>query len=336
MIRIYKCLPSHSFVLGSCELQSIRDEDRYIIMKWRNDQIDILRQKNPLAAELQDKYFKQVVSELFEIEKPNQLLFSFFRDGNLIGYGGFVHIDWDSRNAEISFITETSRNLEVNTFKNDWKDYLRLLKTINQLFIGFVKIYTYAYDLRPYLYPALIESGFKEEARLRSHVRVNDNFRDVLIHSFFTDTLCFRIASHNDCRMYFDWANDQMVRDNSFNTQKIIWNEHVQWFEKKIRTNESLLLVALYEQIPAGQIRLDKLADGIWEIDFSVSKNHRGMGLGTMILVHAFKASKIIWPDFKKLVGKVRPLNYSSIRSFEKAEFKKIDIGEYITFEKCV
>jgi hypothetical protein len=104
-MRNYRCLTQQEFAKGELKLVPIRDEDKYSIMKWRNEQIAILRQKSPLTKENQEKYFKEVVEKLFETDQPSQLLFSFLEKGNLIGYGGLVHIDWENKNAEISFLT---------------------------------------------------------------------------------------------------------------------------------------------------------------------------------------------------------------------------------------
>ena len=78
MSRTYKCLPQTEFTYKESKLLAIRDQDKDLIMKWRNEQINILRQKDPLTNEKQKEYFKNVVEKLFEQETPNQLLFSFF------------------------------------------------------------------------------------------------------------------------------------------------------------------------------------------------------------------------------------------------------------------
>ena len=67
-----------------------------------------LRQDKPLTEEDQEAYFLNVVAKLFEQERPNQLLFSFLDGDKCIGYGGLVHINWIDKNAEISFIMNTS------------------------------------------------------------------------------------------------------------------------------------------------------------------------------------------------------------------------------------
>jgi hypothetical protein len=88
MNRAYKILKKTTFQNGIYSLVPIREEDKYIIMQWRNEQIDILRQKQVLTKEEQEQYFSATIANLFEQEKPTQLLFSFLENNILIGYGG--------------------------------------------------------------------------------------------------------------------------------------------------------------------------------------------------------------------------------------------------------
>src|SRR5688500_1316960 len=101
MQRNYKCLLQSEFSDDEYKLVAIRDDDRYEIMKCRNEQINVLRQKEPLITEMQENYFRPTVNRLFLEETPPQLLFSLLHNEDLIGYGGLVHIDWESRNGEI-------------------------------------------------------------------------------------------------------------------------------------------------------------------------------------------------------------------------------------------
>ena len=122
-------------------------------MTWRNEQIYHLRQPTPLTPELQEIYFNQIVAPLFEQDQPNQILFSYLKNDKCIGYGGLVHINWIERTAEVSFIMETS--LERDEFDLHWSTYLYLLKKIAFEELKLRSLHTYAYDLRPFLYPTL-------------------------------------------------------------------------------------------------------------------------------------------------------------------------------------
>lgn len=181
MERTYKCIRQHTFSHDRFSLSPIRDEDKYAILQIRNEQMYHLRQSRPLTEADQERYFREVVDQLFHVEQPPQLLFSFFDDAEFVGYGGLVHIDWINRNAEISFVMKTE--LEETRFETYWCAYLNLLEEIAFRGAGLHKIFTYAYDIRPHLYPALEKSGFQREAILKDHCFFDGAFRDVVIHS---------------------------------------------------------------------------------------------------------------------------------------------------------
>jgi len=176
----YKVLQKKFFTDGTFSIVPIRFEDRMLIMKWRNEQIYHLRQRQPLTVADQDAYFANVVAKLFEEEQPNQLLFSFLEDEVCIGYGGLVHVNWLDKNAEISFIMNT--DLEAERFHEIWSAYLGLLEQVAFEELKLHKIYTYAFDLRPYLYEVFLNAGYHEEARLKEHCFFENKFLDVLIH----------------------------------------------------------------------------------------------------------------------------------------------------------
>lgn len=179
----YRCLSQQVFEIGRFSIIPIRFEDRHEIMRWRNEQIYHLRQSKPLTVQDQEDYFSKVVLKLYDKEFPEQILFSFFEDSNFIGYGGLVHINWVDKNAEISFIIDTS--IESTRFYELWTVYLKLIEKVSFLDLKFHKIYTYAFDIRPNLYSPLVNSGYHEEARLVEHCFYNCKYLDVVIHSKF-------------------------------------------------------------------------------------------------------------------------------------------------------
>jgi RimJ/RimL family protein N-acetyltransferase len=178
---MYKCLTSQNYTDGTYTLVPIRNCDRYKIMQWRNEQIYHLRQKDLLTAAQQDFYFDITIAADFEKEKPLQILFSFLKGEECIGYGGLVHINWKDKYAEISFIINTA--LEKEYFEHCWTTYLLLIEQVAFNDIGLHKIFTYAFDLRPRLYTAVEAAGFTAEARLKEHCFFDEKFIDVVIHS---------------------------------------------------------------------------------------------------------------------------------------------------------
>ncbi len=185
--RNYKCLKKNVFSKDNYLLVPLRDEDKYAILEWRNAQIDILRQKEILTKEQQETYFNTIITPLFEQEKPNQILWSFLENGKLIGYGGLVHIDWEAKHAEISFLLCNQRNSDIAQFKKDWSVYLNLVISIAFSELNFQKAHTYAYDIRPYYFDIMYDQGFLKEGHLKRHIKIGEKLVDVLILSKFND-----------------------------------------------------------------------------------------------------------------------------------------------------
>ena len=180
-MQSYKVLNKQVFKLGIYSIVPIRFGDRIDIMNWRNEQIYHLRQAIPLTLEKQDDYFNTVISNLFKLDQPSQILFSYLKNNKCIGYGGLVHINWIDKNAEISFIMDTE--LESDFFKFHWSKFLKMIESIAFKELNFKKVYTYAFDLRPNLYEVLLDSGYFKDAVLKQHCFFNDKYLDVVIHS---------------------------------------------------------------------------------------------------------------------------------------------------------
>lgn len=182
----YKILKKQVFSSGEYSIVPIRSEDRYDIMKWRNEQMYHLRQNKPLTKEQQDVYFDSIISNLFEQNQPSQILFSFLEEEKCIGYGGLVHINWVDKNAEISFIINT--DLEKMEFNKHWDIYLELIEELAFKELNLHKLHTYAFDLRPKIYEVLENANFKKEAVLKEHSFFDNKYIDVIIHSKFNQS----------------------------------------------------------------------------------------------------------------------------------------------------
>ena len=177
----YKCLQNEVYTDSVYALKAIRFDDKDKIRQWRNDQIDILRQKEILTSAQQDHYFSTQVFPLFFEENPKQVLFSFFENGVLIGYGGLVHINLSDKNAEISFLLYTKRN-SVSDYLELFGYYLVLIQKV-AVDLGLHKIFSYGYDLEKYRFEPLVKSNYHHEALLKDHVKIKGIFYDVKIYA---------------------------------------------------------------------------------------------------------------------------------------------------------
>lgn len=171
----YKSLNQNEFIIGDYKLVPIRYEDRYDIMKWRNEQMYHLRQSKILTIKDQDFYFDYEINKLFDQVNPNQILFSFLHNSICIGYGGLVHLDWEKKSGEISFLISTE--LESIFFEEFWNLFLQMIEVVAFKILNFNRIYTYAYDLRPKLYGCLEKAGYELDRTI-----VESNIK-IIIHS---------------------------------------------------------------------------------------------------------------------------------------------------------
>lgn len=319
-MRTYLPLYQQTYSFGNYKLIPIRHEDRHSIRQWRNDQIDILRQNEPLTEAQQDNYFNTVINQLFEQAQPSQLLFSFLENNKLIGYGGLVHINWEKKTAEISFLTPHERAINAEIFVSDWCNYLKQIKQIGDIDLNFNSLFTYAYNIRPLLYNALSQSGFKEKERIKNAVSIANKNYDVLIHEYIFQPISFKMADKADLMQYYTWANDQEVRENSYNQQAISLQDHSQWFETQIENTKNYFYLFLNNQQQAiGQVRISiKTNENI--IGVSVDYLHRGKGFSAKMIAmasHDFMAKN----KGQVIVAYIKTTNMASYQSFIKAGY---------------
>tara|TARA_B110000240_G_scaffold119248_1_gene133481 strand:- start:1968 stop:2996 length:1029 start_codon:yes stop_codon:yes gene_type:complete len=314
----YKALDVNIFTKNDYTLVPIRYEDRLNIMKWRNEQMYHLRQAEVLIEKSQEDYFKNTIAQLFNIEQPSQLLFSFLKHNELIGYGGLVHINWKKSRAEVSFIMNTE--LEEKAFDTNWSNYLTILKDIAFNSLNFNTLFTYAYNLRPQLYTTLERNQFILKETLKKKVEINNKKVDVLIHECKNpmQSLKVRKCVNKDIKLLYNWSNDKLVRSQSFNSNKITIKEHEKWFAEKVENEKSLILINEFENKPVGVVRFE-LETFNSLIGILIDKNCRGKGLSSYMLI---KSSEKYFETFSKpILAYIKESNIASLKTFKKAGF---------------
>jgi RimJ/RimL family protein N-acetyltransferase len=110
-----------------------------------------------------------------EQEEPSQILLALEEDGELIGYGGIVHINWPDLRGEVSFLTRPERSTGAQ-LREDWLAFLEMLTTIARESLGFHKLTTETYEIRSDLIQTLEQSGFELEGVLTAHHRIGSSW----------------------------------------------------------------------------------------------------------------------------------------------------------------
>ena len=95
--RKYSFLPSKKYCSNKYSLVPLRERDVESIRKWRNEQIDILRQNKPLTKDEQSKYYHQVIKKSFYEKKPKIILFSFLIKNACQNWLYYLYLDNFSR-----------------------------------------------------------------------------------------------------------------------------------------------------------------------------------------------------------------------------------------------
>jgi len=182
--RNYVILKKNVHICENYKLIPIRLEDAEIIRKWRNEQINVLRQEKPISNSEQIQYFKQTILPTFEKSKPELILFSFLEHSQIIGYGGFVNIDWDKKITEISFLVETDRTKNFSLYEADFSIFLEFLKKIACDELNFNELFTETYDIRHIHIGILEKNGFNVFKKNKNGKIINGKSFDILFHSY--------------------------------------------------------------------------------------------------------------------------------------------------------
>jgi RimJ/RimL family protein N-acetyltransferase len=145
--------------------------------------------------------------------------------------------------------------------------------------------------------------------------------------------LSFKNPTLNDLQLYFEWANDPEVRQQSYNSETINIDNHANWFKSVL--NDKLICLYIFENEKnekVGQVRIQKINNFEAIIGVSVGSTHRGKGYACEMLILAtdsfFKDDK----DFF-INAYIKETNISSKFSFEKAGFKFCDMISYENFK---
>lgn len=132
----------------------------------------------------------------------------------------------------------------------------------------------------------------------------------------------FRIAAEADCEQIWKWANHPNVRQVSFSTKEIPWEDHVNWFQsKRVDPKTKIWIAESEDRTQLGELRCD-YGNGTATLSIIVDPDQQKKGYGTAMIQ---KAANEIFQNssIKSLQAYVKPLNKASVRAFQKAGFEE-------------
>ncbi|NMF03283.1 GNAT family N-acetyltransferase [Clostridium beijerinckii] len=140
-------------------------------------------------------------------------------------------------------------------------------------------------------------------------------------------------ASKEDYDLLFNWVNDEEVRKNSFNPEKILYSNHIKWFNNMINSDKCIIFILKLKNTPVGQVRI-AIERNFAIISYSLDKSYRGKGLTTTMLSLLEKEVKNNRININKLIAFVKLENIASQKVFEKLKYNKKFHNEFLEYEK--
>ncbi|PIN76962.1 hypothetical protein COV17_00215 [Candidatus Woesearchaeota archaeon CG10_big_fil_rev_8_21_14_0_10_36_11] len=181
----------------NCYLSSLEYSDLEFIKKWRNEQIDIIRQSKPLTSQNQEEYWERIANSTTEI------LFAILDlAGTFIGYCGFTNICSLSSRAELSFLLDTEIQEGSEKYLHIFEDVLRMLLEYGFERLNFNRLFSETHCFRERHLMVLEKVGFVKEGVLRNHVYKKNKFHDSIIHSVLREE-------------YFGYQKNRSVQDGT-------------------------------------------------------------------------------------------------------------------------
>lgn len=174
-----------------------------------------------------------------------------------------------------------------------------------------------------------------EELRLNQKQMIDGDSPSRILNIFkelSTSKLSFRFATAEDADLYYEWANDELVRANSYNQDKIEYTGHVDWFNRKLKSIYCrFYLFFNNKKEPVGQVRIDKQGDEVI-IGISIDSKHRGNSYGVEMLKKA-SANYLHYFSEAEIIAYIKCENNASYRIFIDAGFRNEEIVDMNGFK---
>ena len=132
--------------------------------------------------------------------------------------------------------------------------------------------------------------------------------------------LKLRPASKKDCKLIWKWVNDPDVRAVSFHSEAISYEDHVRWFDLKLKDIRCFFYIAeTANREPIGQVRYE-LDGNEATIDISIGQQFRAKGYGPSLI--QLSSKRLFDASAAKVIhAYVKTGNEYSLRAFKKAGF---------------
>lgn len=141
------------------------------------------------------------------------------------------------------------------------------------------------------------------------------------LNKYYSKLIKCRVLESKDIFNVYNLSNSNFVRGNSFNTDKIMFEDHREWFKGKLVSDDNLFLIVEIDDEFAGQVRFDFTGD-MATVSISIVEQFRGYGLSFNILGESINYLKQYAPFIRIVNAYIKCDNKRSLTLFEKLGFK--------------
>ncbi len=133
-----------------------------------------------------------------------------------------------------------------------------------------------------------------------------------------------RLAQNKDIKFIFNLYNQNVLERNFFSKKKIVFEDHENWFKKKIK--EKKFFVCLLKG-KIGYVRFEKIDNKNLSVSIAVKKQYKRKGYGKSMLIKALN---------KKMISKfnvfahIKNKNLVSKKFFLNSGFKLVSKNRYM------
>lgn len=95
--------------------------------------------------------------------------------------------------------------------------------------------------------------------------------------------LTFKPAKVEDCKLLFDWRNDEITRKNSISSDIIPFENHVKWFNESLKNKNRKIYIVFNNNTTVGTTRVD-IENKKNIISWTIAPSARGKGYGKLMV----------------------------------------------------
>lgn len=181
----YRRLMYEEYRHGNFVIAAVSEDEIEHIREWRNAQMSVLRQSTEISTTEQKEYFASKVWPDLGTDQPEQMLFSIRHAGELVGYGGLVHISWINGRAEVSFLLAPERESDGEFRRAAFTSFLGLITKIAFQELSLFKLTTETFEFRTSTIGTLEAFGFKREGKLEGQWMIDGKRVASYCHALF-------------------------------------------------------------------------------------------------------------------------------------------------------